>query len=480
MSLLRIPLSLLLTLVSTAALADFHIESNDAGDGFLQVAVVNGTQANASRVELSYFGSVFAVDAPGWSCSGNKCALDGLPAGQSASLKLLIAFDQPYVRKRVELGAAADVAGKRVLKSEFAFPARYLRFAVAHDGDSGAGSLRAAIEAVNADAVCAALPCAIDLPAATIRPWSPLPRITARDVLVTGPAVLDGSATTGNALDFAGAERAEVDGLTIVDFGDNAILLRPLPTASSLKVAHCDLERNLRGVNFAAGGYFDTVIIRDNTIRDHIRSAVFDGSDGAPGFSLGPRIRIERNRISGNGASGIFLGERSDGALIVDNVIESNHDFGIAVARGAHNVRILQNSIAHNGSAIDIGLDGPTLLLPLPTGDRSAAVIESATYDPATNTTTIAGKPSVTPIGICDLCITHIVSLYANDAAEHGEFAEAQNYLGDAQPNGSGFVLTFNGDLRGKYITALATRWVNGVGSDFFDTAELSKAFLVQ
>ena len=92
----------------------------------------------------------------------------------------------------------------------------------------------------------------------------------------------------------------------------------------------------------------------------------------------------------------------------------------------------------------------------------------------------IRGKPSVTPIGICDLCITHIVALYANDAAEHGEFAEAQNYLGDAQPNGSGFVLTFNGDLRGKYITALATRWVNGVGSDLFDTAELSKAFLVQ
>jgi hypothetical protein len=59
-------------------------------------------------------------------------------------------------------------------------------------------------------------------------------------------------------------------------------------------------------------------------------------------------------------------------------------------------------------------------------------------------------------------------------------FAAAQNYLGDAQPNGSGFVLTFNGDLRGKYITALATRWVNGVGSDLFDTAELSKAFLVQ
>jgi hypothetical protein len=320
-----------------------------------------------------------------------------------------------------------------------------------------------------------------DLPAAaTIRPQSPLPQITARDVLVTGPAVLDGAATSGNALDFAGAERAEVTGLTIVGFADNAVLLRPRLTESSLTVTHCDLERNFRGINFAAGGFLEDVIIRDNTLRDHARPAIFDGSDNDPGDSLVPRIRIERNRIIGNGASGIFLGERSDGALIIDNLIELNHDFGIAVARGAHNVRILQNSIAHNGSAIDIGLDGPTLLLPTPQGDRSAAVIESARYDPATNTTIISGKPSVTPIGICDLCITHIVSIYANDAAEHGEFAEAQNYLGDAQPDGKGFVFTFNGDLRGKYITALATRWVNGVGSDLFNTGELSKAFLVQ
>jgi len=482
---IRILLTLLLT-ISTAAVADFHIESSsnhrdvDAVGGVaLRITVVNGTTAPASNVTLFY--------------AAERASLGTLAPGESASFDVRVAFDQSYGRKYLPVSAQADIGGKTVSDFEYTPVARYRSFAVTQTGDAGAGSLRAAIDALNADSVCAALPCAIDFdlaPDSTIVLQSALPQITAHDVLVDvlgkGSVTLDGAAVRGNALDFNVAERATVDGLTIANFGDNAILLRthrPQNFADpfqSFEVTNCVLRHNVRGINVTPGSSIWSSVIRDNLLADNARSAVFVDNDHNLGGPLVPAIRIERNRITGNGASGIYLGPGSDGALLVDNVIEHNHDFGLAVARGAINVRLLPNVIAHNGAAIDIGLDGPTPSLPEPTGDRSPAVIESARYDPATNTTTISGRPGVTPIGICDLCMTHIVSLYANDAPEHGEYAEAQTYLGEAQPNGAGFVFTFNGDLRDKYVTALVTLWVNGVGSDLFNTAELSKAVLIR
>jgi hypothetical protein len=497
---IRFLLAFFLTFASSA-FADFHIEStanyhdvDAAGNVAVQVTVVNGTSGAASNVEVSHSGNALAFAQSGWTCAQQGCALDReIPAGESATVTFRVHFDQAYGHRLLPVDARANIRGKSVRYFLYADAVLPRRFVVTQSGDSGAGSLRAAFEAVSADAVCATMPCAIELdilPAEdkpVIALQLPLPRIEAHYVLIEGNAVIDGRAAGGNGFDFNVAQRAEVYGLTIRNFADNAILLRPRrrvspfdDTASALTVTHCVIEHNFRGVNIGPGWLSDAVI-RDNVIRDNVRTAIFDWSEHDPAGAIRPRMRIERNRIAGNGASGIFFGEGSDGALILDNVIESNRDFGIAVARGARLVRILANSIVHNGNAaIDLGLDGPTLTFPTPQGDRSAAVIESATYDPATNTTTITGRPSVTPIGICDLCLTHAVSLYANRAAEHGEFAEAETYLGEAEPKGSGFVFTFNGNLRGQYVTALATRWVNGVGSDFFDTGELSKAFLVQ
>jgi hypothetical protein len=290
---------------------------------------------------------------------------------------------------------------------EYAAVARYRSFAVTQAGDAGAGSLRAAIEALNADSVCATLPCAIDFdvaPGSTIVLHSALPQIAAYDVLVDGAGALDGAAVRGNALDFNVVDHVEVHGLTISLFSDNAILLRPrrrqtfFDSMLSFEVTNCVLEHNLRGVNIAPGGHIVGSIIRDNTLTANTRSAIFADSEHDPSGPLGPSMRIERNQITGNGASGIYLGPGSDGALILDNVIEHNHDFGVAVARGAIHVRILPNTIVHNGAAIDIGLDGPTLFLPEPTGDRSAAVIESAKYDPPRTPPPSSASRASTPL----------------------------------------------------------------------------------
>lgn len=493
----------LLLFSSTAAFADFHIESSSSvlgidnnGNVPVRVTVVNATKTAATNVKLSATGAV-SREATGWTCSDSVCTLDrALAPGAPASISYRIHFDT-FGRKHLDVVAEADLGATHARLVEPAEAVLYRRFTVTQSGDSGAGSLRAQIEAINADAVCRDLPCGIDfdivndLRSITLR--SPLPQIQARDVTIDGftQTVLHGAAIAidgggSEALDFNVTERAEVRAVGLTNFSISAILLRtrrratPFDASAALSVTQSTIIHNFRGITIAPG-YLGSSVIRDNTISDNVRSAIFDYSEHDPAIPLEPRLRIERNQISGNGASGIFLGEGSDGALIADNAIGGNREFGVAVAKGAREVRILANSIAHNGaSAIDLGLDGPTPTLNTQIGDRNAAVIDSARYDAAANTTTITGRPSVTPIGICDLCSTHTVSLYANDAAEHGEYAEAQTYLGEAQTTGTGFTFTFIGDLRGKYITALSTRWINAVGSNLYDTAELSKAVRVE
>lgn len=503
----RFLLPLFLTFATATAFADFHIESSSnrfavdaAGNVPVHVAVINATMTVAEGVELYLFGTqTIGLQAPGWSCTpqppGNKCTRPALTPGASAAVDFRIHFDQPYGRVAGAVGVRALLEGRFTSLSDPAWAVLYRRFMVTQTGDAGAGSLRAAVEALNADAVCAELPCSIefDLPRSgeqTISLRSPLPQITANDVLIDGgdSMTVDGAAAgNANGFDFTGL-RGEVTGLAVRNFSDNAILRRlrrrtmAFQPSFELVVTNCVLERNFRGISFGPG-FLGPSLIRDCVIDRNVRSAVFDWSEQDPSFPTVGRIRLERNRIIGNGASGIFLGEGSDGAVIVDNVIESNHDFGVAVARHARHVRILANRIAHNGgAAIDVGLDGPAANLAKPGVERGAAIIDSAAYDPATNTTTVRGSPGVNPIprSPCDYCFTHIVSLYANDAAEHGEYAEAQTYLGEAQPDGPGFVFTVVGDLRGKYVTALAISWADVIGSVFFDTEELSKAVLVQ
>ena len=524
----------LLFLAATAH-AQFHAEITSdrfpGADGTIaaQVRLVNATQFEARNISFSQGPNpsfITVVPSAEWSCTlqySYTCALaHPLAPGASAALDLRVHFDQPYQRRGFNVLAFAEVGGKQV--SSFVIddtPALYRRFVVTQTGDAGPGSLRAAIDALNADAACANVPCAVDFDIASSDPVqritlrSPLPPIARADVLIDGttqtlahgdanplgPEVeIDGAAAgLTNGIDFANVDRGAVAGLALGNFGDNAILVRTrrrgkaLDTTPRLFVSKSYVGvdatgaramPNFRGISISPG-WLDGGAVLDCIISRNIRTGIFDWSEHDPGFPLEPVLRVERNRISDNGASGIFLGDGSDGALLRDNLIERNRDFGVAVGNGAINVWIFANSIAHNGNAaIDLGLDGPTAVAPQrftppPYGNRSPAIITAAVYDPATNTTTVRGTPGVSPIPACDICRSNRVSIYANDAAEHGAYAEAQTYLGEAQPNGSGFVFTYSGDLRGKYLTALDTIWLNVEATNFFNACDLSKAFLV-
>jgi len=359
-----------------------------------------------------------------------------------------------------------------------------LRFVVTHNGDSGPGSLRAAIESVN-NGPCAVSACWISFSFtdAVIALESPLPIVKAYDILIDGGRgiALDGTKlTSGNGLDLNVTARAEVDSLTIRNFPGNGILLRMRVRTSGfdpspeLKVSRCVVERNQRGVNLGPAGGSGSAAVYDSIIAENVRSGLF--------LSSGSRLLAEWNWIAGNGGSGIFLDNGVGGmTTIAHNVIERNHDFGIAMAPAAGSVRIRLNSIAHNGGgAIDIGLDGPNKEWPWLYGPRQGAVLEAASYDPETNTTTITGTLDDMLNNHCGCFYSYAIALYSNEKAEHGEYAEAETYLGEVKLTAGRFVFTFNGDLRGRYVTALPTRWYNFDFSQIPDTVELSNTVLVQ
>jgi Right handed beta helix region len=511
--------SLLFSLIAVfapALRADFHVVATAAGHGAendvpVRAVLVNGTAAEITDIQLVVGGTGFTIADPSpWSCADQgtftRCFLNQpLDAGAtSPPFDAVVHFDRPS-RRGVGFSAYGTSGGHFVAASSSVSPALYKPFPVTSADDSGPGTLRAAIEQIAADPACANTPCGarfdIDAPGVQrITLLSPLPLVRGDDVVIdastqtelhgdadpNGPEVIiDGGGMFANGIHLAATDRAEVAALGVENFAYDGIH-QQLGEASTLTpglfVSDSLIRHNGRGIGIGPGR-LPLAAIRNNVIRDNQRSGIFDESGGAlAGSSLVAPMEITGNQLIGNGASGIYFGPVSFGARVEGNVIQHNHDFGIGIGAGAQYVQVRANSIAHNGgAAIDIGLDGPTFSVALPIAFvRSAAIIDSARYDPASNTTAITGRPGVTPIiGDCDLCSTNIVSLYANDAEEHGEYAEAQTYLGDAAPQGAGWTFTFPGDLRGKYISALNNRWTNFM-TNYYNTAELSKAVLVR
>jgi parallel beta-helix repeat protein len=194
----------------------------------------------------------------------------------------------------------------------------------------------------------------------------------------------------------------------------------------------------LRGLT---GDNFDGEIT-GNVISGNRRSGVF-----LTDFS---NATIRDNRIGvaaasdeplGNGASGVYAGETSDG-LLEHNVIAYSSDFGIALARFSH-VQILENRIIHNVQpGIDLGLDGPTL-------DRTPR-ITAARFDPSTGETVVEGVTQAQPIAGYPSTVTAYV--YANTRDEAG----GDIFLGSVVADGTGkFTLRYRGDMTGKYIDAM-------------------------
>ena len=368
-------------------------------------------------------------------------------------------------------------------------------FPVESAGDEGTGTLRQAI--VEASAACTTMPCTIGFASDVhvIQPRTPLPpaRGTVRISGGTGArVVLDGSLlTAGDGLRFDGGCHLDVRNLEIRNFPGHGIEARQDTDFNQcynaggygLYVRQSWLAHNERGI--VAKGI--DASLRGNVVLDHRRAGIFiDGSYYS---------EIYNNVVVNNGATGIYVntsnatqfGGIPPGADLVENIVHGNGEWGIARTRTIGLVQMRRNSMIRNGlSGWDIGLD---LVSPNREDDSSGIpnkpLITGATYDPATDTTTIRGTSYWGAS----------IDLYASSSLSRYGHPEAERWLGTTHVfQDQKIELKVPGDLRGQWITGTITRGYTLYflrdaskpasevyrGSGGYDTSELSDPVQVE
>jgi hypothetical protein len=377
-------------------------------------------------------------------------------------------------------------------------------FYATNTADSGAGSLRSAILDANEHCVDAypckvafRIPIAEDEDWVTIRPQTALPRITATaiqidgttqtrfmgDTNILGPEVeISGArvAESANGIEVANPCMSVVSGLAINGWNGNGVQATtptsPLCTSNlgyyygrvitknyiGTDPTGTAAIPNLRGIGVDPGLNYSNHLIQDNVISGNRLSGIYlNGKSGdISGNTIG--LNALRSGPLGNGASGIYVGPRASGLNVRDNHIAFNRHAGISIAREATLVEVSGNSIHANQSiAIDYALDGVTDGVPADFGATIRSPrIDTVRYDAATNTTRVEGElPDGLPHGGW-----FDVNVYANDAPDPSGFGEGQYYLGHTELLKVGpFSFSYTGDLRGKWVTATATRrYYNG------------------
>ena len=248
--------------------------------------------------------------------------------------------------------------------------------------DSGAGSLRAAIEKVNSGGVADSIVFR-DLSAGTIHAASTLPTLA-----VSGTTFQFAGTTTAITLDGSGAGPAG-DGLiigagvnsiglsgivlTVQYFATNGLSFAGGSTGTSIN--GLSLRSNgLNGIQFAGGDYSGTTVRNTQIIDNGLAGIVSAGP--VTGLTIGGTLANQSNTISVNGTNGIELAAGSStGTSIVGNRIIDNLQSGIATAGGVAGLTIggvtaaAANTIALNeASGIQFG-----------PGDYSGTVVQGNT-----------------------------------------------------------------------------------------------------
>lgn len=459
---------MLLSLVTFSALAQHPVSltlkpPSSQNEQFLStwtLTVTNQTNRAIENVHVSISSPPSPiVEVPAICTARDSNADCNLPLAALSSRDIV--FTIRNARETGHYGVVAHAFGlSAVMFDEAIFGRDYV---VATTADSGAGSLRQAIVDMNRDCVTnesCKTSFAID---GTIVLHSPLPEITGNDVSIDGGSRihLDGSAAgLGHGLMFRNS-LARATGLTITGFDGNAIETH----AAFSMILRNDLRANRsRGVVFVGGrGY-----VVDNQLTGNGRSGGF--------FWTSNDVRVQRNVVANNGASGLFFHKPEFSfqfSEAVDNVITGNAHAGIGLSLTTTG-DYARNTFADNGAGpLDIGLDGPSRSTvtgaPGLGGVVGAPVITSARF--ANGVTTVTGRLAP-PAGAVNSF--QRLTLFAGS----GDVTEA---IVTQSINGSEFTITIDRDLRGQLVRGMTyTNVIYNFDHSTTGTSEMGEPRLVE
>jgi hypothetical protein len=457
----RLPAAIALSLLfALSAAADTtllvslqHFPSFDAvpGDELTLLPTIWNTGSEAARDVVLTFtippGSVFTAQTTpsDWTCTADRSTMTcriasiaqtGPDIGVGATFKAIVGGESTG-----DLGlhyTLTSANAPRVEQTLQFFVWRLLE--VTNTDDSGTGSLRDVLERANQLCTAPEERCRIDfdLPApATFEPRTPLPHITTCGLVwikaehdspnnqfeLSGARVSSGSGLEVRANCNDGSRMLWVTGLTINRFPENGVHLQPTGATYETRLSDVRIGTDGTGTEPRPNRWRGIMLTSPSAVLILHSSHV--SSNGRSGIFIweAQGVEIRDTKIAGNGASGIFLFRGHLGGD--SNTIVQNAHWGISVVPGASMGMVHRNRIYANGaSPIDWGLDGRTLH-ELP-GSAAAPVIQSATYDPATHTTTIRGTLTVQTV----LGTQYSVSVYANPSGR----PEAEQWLGATSP----------------------------------------------
>jgi uncharacterized repeat protein (TIGR01451 family) len=469
-------------------------------------------------------GTIETIESENWQCTidgtraectiaapSSNCCID-----EPVQITMRTNDDPRGGEARLTIDATADAPGE-FFETAQAIVEIFRHILVTSTADSGEGTLRAAFEDVNAS--CAETPCRIDfaLPGPvpsegwfTIVPETPLPPLRAARVTLDGttqtaltgdtnpkgPEVAIDGHLAGEGIEVHAHCQGAVRGLALGHFHRNQALWlthdrrqcieRPLQFEDRYEISgnHIGVDPtgtvawpNLRGLRLDDAGRVD---VRKNVISRNTYSGVWMWRGSAA---------FRENWIQHNGASGIFFGPEVQFGEVLANVIDGHPHMGVAVARGANQVDIRQNSMRDNlGLGIDWGLDGMNAQVEDDRGGApNAPVLLSAVYDPAADATRVTMTLRSLPL----VATFHnwLIDVYTNDAPDGDGDRFVREERLQTLPNE--LVVTVPGNHEGKWINATLTRVqfsvflrdgapsTNGFAGGHTTTSELSNAVLV-
>lgn len=413
----------------------------------------------------------------GWSCSGNDseviCKLGDVPLSKIGDLSTRMRFtavlssDPEGMVSYALATVTSDTPDDLEVNNRASIQTIIWRMLIVNStADSGAGTLRAAMDRANSRCTDN-VPCKIkfDLPQpSTIEPLSPLPPLTTNYLRMegnrqrSGDRVIELSGSrlrTGNGLELRSDGTPhqpfyfDIAGLAINGFPDFGVALIGTGYSSAdlgglfvgTDVTGTIARPNGRGFGLFAAG--SNVNIRDDVISGNVHSGVFAWTSGGTWMnSCLVGVGTDESPL-GNGNSGVF---QFRGALDVSScVIANNGQFGVSLEREVNRGSISNTRIFSNGIVgIDWGLDGPS---------PDTTTITDAVYDSGKNETVISGTldsvnlgPGVWPL--------RYVELFANTSRNIQGHAEGERMVAGVVPSGQAFTARAKGDLRGQIITA--------------------------